>query len=309
MAAISVVIPAYNAAQTIEETIHSVQNQTFSDFEIIVVNDGSTDNTWDIINQFDDPRIKAFSYDNAGVSVTRNRGIAHASGEFIAFLDADDLWTPDKLASQLQAINSSPNVAVAYSWTSYFHEIGEMVYPGNPVYGEGNVYPEMLQWNFIASGSNILVRRHAVEDVGGFDPDLPPCEDWDFYLRLAEKYQFALVPKHQIIYRQSSTSATASKLERLESQCFKVIEKSYARAPEEYQYLKSRSLAWAYEYFTQMHLQNSKDITGTNLAAEKFFKAVRLYPPILFGGYGRALAIWLAKRYILAFVPLKRAAS
>ena len=117
MPTISIVIPAYNAERTILETIKSVQKQTFSDFEIIVINDGSTDRTLELVLSVEEPRLKIFSYQNGGVSVARNRGISHATGEFIAFLDADDLWTSDKLELQLAGLKQHPEAGIAYSWT------------------------------------------------------------------------------------------------------------------------------------------------------------------------------------------------
>jgi glycosyltransferase involved in cell wall biosynthesis len=300
---ISVVIPAYNAQRTLQETVCSVQDQTFLDIEIIIINDGSTDKTWSLIQSLTDPRIKAFSYENGGVSVARNRGIDHATGEFIAFLDADDLWTSNKLESQIEAINVNPETDVAYSWTSYFHESKEKSYPGNPMYFQGDVYAELLKWNFLASGSNPLIRRRAIEDIGGFDPTLPPCEDWDFYLRLAAKYKFVVVLEHQVVYRQSSTSATASKFDFIEKQCLEVLEKNYQRAPEKYQYLKCQSLAWIYQYCTQLHLQNATSMGSMKMATQKLWKAVRLNPKILSEGYGQSLLRWLIKRWLLVLMP------
>ncbi len=95
MAIISVVIPAYNSEKTIRATIESVLQQSFKDFELIVIDDGSQDSTYQVVSSFSDSRVRVFSYPNAGVSASRNRGITKANGEFIAFLDADDLWTPD----------------------------------------------------------------------------------------------------------------------------------------------------------------------------------------------------------------------
>ncbi|HEY9859784.1 MAG TPA: glycosyltransferase family A protein, partial [Candidatus Obscuribacterales bacterium] len=96
MPLVSVIIPAYNAETTIQETVKSVLEQSLQDFELIIVNDGSTDNTLQVLDRISDPRIKVFSYPNAGAAVSRNRGFAQATGELIAFLDADDLWTPKK---------------------------------------------------------------------------------------------------------------------------------------------------------------------------------------------------------------------
>ena len=119
---ISVVIPCYNAEQTIQETISSVLAQTFTDFEILVINDGSTDGTVSVLKQIVDDRLKVFSVENSGPQRSRNRGIEKARGEYIALIDADDLWTSDKLASQLQALQNTPEAAVAYSWTDFIDE-------------------------------------------------------------------------------------------------------------------------------------------------------------------------------------------
>ena len=215
MIPISVIIPAYNAERTILETIASVQQQTFLDFELIVIDDGSTDQTLKLVHSFADERIKTFSYKNAGVSVARNRGIAHATGEFIAFLDADDLWTPDKLELQLATLQQRPEAGVVYSWTCNLDEEGGAFHPGESVFFEGDVYANLLVINFLANGSNPLIRRQAIESVGEFDPTLTYGEDWEFYLRLAARWSFVVVSKPQILYRQSA-GAMSSKVEVME---------------------------------------------------------------------------------------------
>ncbi|MGB3299731.1 MAG: glycosyltransferase family 2 protein, partial [Phormidesmis sp.] len=169
MPLVSVIIPAYNAEKTLLETIESVLQQSFCDFELIVVNDGSTDRTVDILNTVDDVRLKTLSVVNGGVSAARNLGIVHSSGQFISFIDADDLWTADKLASQVAALKETSEAGVAYSWTLTMSEDGKQFYPGKSPSFEGNVYRDLLVSNFIASGSNVMVRRAAVESVGPFD--------------------------------------------------------------------------------------------------------------------------------------------
>src|SRR4028119_546862 len=118
MPIISVIIPAYNAERTIKETIQSVLNQSFQDLELLIINDGSQDSTLDVVESIQDPRIRVFCYLNAGSSASRNRGIGLAKGEYISFIDADDLWTVDKLESQFKALQENPKAAVAYSWTA-----------------------------------------------------------------------------------------------------------------------------------------------------------------------------------------------
>ncbi len=306
MATISVVIPAYNAERTISKTVESVQKQTVSDIEIIVIDDGSTDRTLELIQGIQDERLKIFSYKNGGLPVARNRGISRARGEFISFIDADDMWTPDKLELQLAALQQHPEAGVAYSWTSYFMDgQEESVFPYAPVFFEGNVYDKLLVNNIVGNGSNILVRRKAIESVGEFEPTLKSCEDWDFYIRLAAKWHFVVVPKHQILYRQSLNAMT-SKVEVMEKEALRVIERAYRVAPLEYQSLKNHSLAWVYEYSTQQYLKHSTDIIGVNQASHKLWKAIRLHPPILFGDYAPNLIQWLIKKWILMQLPLSK---
>jgi glycosyltransferase involved in cell wall biosynthesis len=303
MPLISVIIPAYNAERTLLETVDSVQNQTLADIEIIIINDGSTDRTWKAIENLSDSRIKAFSYENGGVAVARNRGIAQATGEFMAFIDADDLWTPDKLELQLAALQQHPEAGIAYSWNYFYYEqTGERI-PGHVANFEGDVYAPLLQENFIANGSNLLIRRQAIDQIGGFDPTFPHCADWDFYLRLAAHWQFVRVPQHQVLYRQSSHSMSSTKVNEIEQQCLAMLEKTYQVAPAKYQTLKHKSLSWIYEYCTQQYLQSSDDLAGVQTATRKFWKAVRFRPQVLLEGYGQSLMRWLIVRWLLVLMP------
>ncbi|MGB3639029.1 MAG: glycosyltransferase family A protein, partial [Rivularia sp. (in: cyanobacteria)] len=151
MPKISVVVPAYNSQNTICETITSVLQQSFSDFELIVINDGSTDRTLELLSDIKDARLKVYSYPNAGLPAARNRGIIRATGEFLSFIDADDLWTSDKLELQLQALQENRRAGVAYSWTICMGNNGNSFHPGVSESFQGNVYPKLLVGNFIGS--------------------------------------------------------------------------------------------------------------------------------------------------------------
>ncbi|HEY9827653.1 MAG TPA: glycosyltransferase family 2 protein, partial [Stenomitos sp.] len=196
MPTVSVVIPAYNAEQYILETIRSVQNQTFSAFEILVVDDGSTDQTLALLETLNEPRLRVITGQHKGVSAARNCGIAAAQGEFIAFLDADDLWTPDKLQDQVEALQRSPAAGLAYSWTYYWMYAVEKAsrttsLVRSQVSGT-DAYRTFLQENVVTSGSNITVRRAAVAAVGGFDESLTHGEDWEFCCRIARTWEVIL---------------------------------------------------------------------------------------------------------------------
>ncbi len=246
---ISVIIPVFNAEKTIEETIDSILNQTFKDIEIIIINDGSTDATLEIIENISDSRIKIFSYPNAGLSASRNRGIDRAKREYISFIDADDLWTPDKLELQWQALQSNPQAAVAYSWTDYIDESSKFIKSGRRIKVNGDAFSKLLITNFLENGSNPLIRQQALE-IGSFDESLTAAEDIDMWLRLAVDYEFVCVEKPQILYRTSTTSMSTN-LKRQEAASLKVIERafSYPKA-EKLQHLKKQSLSHLYQYLT-----------------------------------------------------------
>lgn len=282
MVTISVIIPTYNAERTILDTIASVQQQNFSNFEIVVINDGSTDRTVELLNTIDDPRIKIFSYSNGGLPVARNRGISHATGEFIAFLDADDLWTPDKLELQLAALQQHPNAGVAYSWIYFMEEKEHSLsfHPSEPVLFEGNVYANLLVGDFIYNGSNTLIRKQAINLTGEFDPALKSCEDWDYWLRLALHWHFVVVPKHQIYYRRSA-GAMSSKIEVMKQASLITLEKAYRSAPPELQYLKNQSFTSFHKYCADLYLKHSTDMSGVKQAEQHLWMAIRLQPQTL----------------------------
>lgn len=250
MPSISVIIPAYNSEKTIRETIESVLQQTFSDFELIVIDDGSQDSTLEIISSMQDSRMKVFSYPNAGGAVSRNRGFSYSSGEFIAFLDSDDLWTPDKLESQLKALQENPQAAVAYSWMDCIDESGKFFRPGSHRTETGDIFAKLFLIPFVESGSNPLIRRQAFIEVGGFDESLSASQDYDLYLRLAAQYHFVAVPSTQVFYRLSSNSMTTN-LRRHEVTSLLVRERAFNQAPKSLpQSLKNHSIANFYKDFT-----------------------------------------------------------
>ena len=280
MLLISVIIPVYNGEKTIQQTIESVLNQSFKDFELIVIDDGSQDSTVEIVSSVSDPRLRMYSYPNAGVSASRNRGIAKAVGEFISFLDADDLWTTDKLEAQLKALEANPQAAVAYSWTDYIDESGQFLYPGNHPMAAGDVYSELLLSDFLENGSNPLIRREALRQVGSFDESLFGPEDWELFIRLAARYHFVVVPRSQILYRLSTNSISFN-LPRQEAQCLQVIERAFSQAPESLQYLKPRSLANLYQYLLFRGLATPLGRQTALAAARCLWYSVKYEPSVL----------------------------
>jgi len=300
MPLISVVIPVYNNETTIQETIESVLSQSFSDLELIVINDGSQDSTLKIVSSILDPRLKVFSYPNAGLAATRNRGVSHASGEYISFIDADDLWTPDKLEAQFKALQVNPQAAVAYSWTDWIDESGQFLRPGGHISVNGDVFATLLVRDFVESGSNPLIRTEALAEVGGFDESLPAVEDWDMWLRLAAGYEFVCVPSPQILYRVSSSSMS-SNVWKMEAGSLRVIERAFAVAPESLQHLKREVLANRYKYLTFKAVEGTPE-RKKGLAAVRFlWQMVRYDRSMLLRS--QILAIVLVKIAIATLLP------
>ncbi len=269
MPTISVIVPVYNGSVTIRETLESVLNQTFTDFELIVINDGSTDSTLEVIAQISDPRLQTFSYPNAGLNASRNRGIVRFSGEYISYIDADDLWTPDKLESQYQALQDNPKAGLAYSWTNCIDESSQFLRPDSRATFSGDVFAPMLLAYFLSNGSNPLIRRQVLLELGGFDETLTSAQDWEMYIRVASRYPFAVVPKPQVLYRQSANSMSMN-VRMKEAAATEVINRAFAQAPETLQYLKPRSLGNLYKYLTV------KALEGTP-SRQQGIRAIRLY--------------------------------
>lgn len=250
MSLISIVIPVYNGEKTILQTIRSAQEQTFKDFELLVMNDGSTDNTLKVIESSQDPRLKVLSVDkNSGnPAVPRNRGIEQSAGEFIAFLDADDLWAPETLEEQMRALRDDVSAAVAYSWVDIIDEKGILICPGTRFEVKGSPYPSMLVGNMLGCGSNGLYRKKALQEVGLFDESLAGTEDWDLLIRLSKCYSFVCVPHAQVFYRLSQNSLTTN-IRQHSREYLKCIKKTFSSAPLSLKHLKRQALTGAYPYF------------------------------------------------------------
>ena len=199
---VSVLIPAYNAMPYLEAALSSVLNQTFTDYEVIVINDGSTDNIEEWMTQVSDSRVQLVSQPNLGVSQTRNNGIKKSRGEYLAFLDADDLWESTKLAKQVQVLNNHPEVGLVYTGVAYVDEKGNSTGRVVKYRQEGHVWQELTKGNLVECGSVAMVRRQCFEECGVFDTAVAPCEDWDMWLRIAKAYPFKVIEEPLVYYRQ-----------------------------------------------------------------------------------------------------------
>ncbi len=295
MALVSVIIPAYNVGTTIARTIRSVQRQTLEDLEIIVVDDGSTDDTVAQVKAIDDPRIVLRSYANGGLSMARNRGIAEAHGEYLAFLDADDLWSKTKLESHVAILAQRPEFGAIYSWTCTIDGNDRVLGRQNTATWEGDIYAQMLQGFFVGNASNVIVRRGAVESVGPFDVNLARGEDWEFATRLASRWAFAVVPEYAVFYRWRDGSIS-SDVERMRDGLLIACDKMYDDAPAALQSLKSVSLANSHLYVARSYLTRQSDRAAVAEAARSLRTVVALRPRMLL----EATTVRLLVRWLIA---------
>jgi glycosyltransferase involved in cell wall biosynthesis len=210
---VSIVIPTYNCERYIAETLGSVVHQTVQDWEVIVIDDGSTDATVQIASDFD-PRVRVFQQRNAGVCVARNRGFEESRGRFLCFLDHDDYWFPEKLERQLAWMARRPELGVVYTRCIFWRPQDGMFASPDAMRPEdvGDVLDEPFSgWVYhqfmldsCALTSSAMIRREALLACGLFDVDLPYSEDWDLFLRLSRHYQFAQMRWGSTLYRQHS---------------------------------------------------------------------------------------------------------
>lgn len=197
---VSVVIATYNSGPYLREAIGSVLSQTVSDLELIVIDDGSTDGTKDLVTEFQDERVRYVWQKNAGQTSAKNHGVRLALGDFIGFCDGDDYWYPKKLELQLPLFQKDPLLGVAYSPADTIDQHGARLAEIIPAPYRGDVTQELFLSNFVPFGT-ALVRRQCMEAVGGFDPALSMGIDWDLWLRISARYHFDHTEESTYAYR------------------------------------------------------------------------------------------------------------
>jgi len=213
-ALVSVIIPAFNAEADIRQTLQSVLAQTYQEIEVIVVDDGSSDDTSAIVEEFvrRDDRFQLVRQSNGGVGAARNTGIRTARGKYIAPLDADDLWFPEKLEQQVARMEEcGDETGLVYCWSTLIDKHGEFKGNGHTHTFEGRLRHFLVFRNIIANGSIPLYRAAALEKVGLYltraeQGGAQGCEDWDLSVRIAEIFSIRVVAKYLVAYRQSSSS-------------------------------------------------------------------------------------------------------
>jgi glycosyltransferase involved in cell wall biosynthesis len=229
------VIPTYNRGKHIIETLDSVFAQTFKSIEVIVVNDGSSDDSADVLRPYSESgQIQYIEQANAGPATSRNRGLAEAKGEFVAFLDDDDLWPNDKLEWQVAVLKSDPDLLAVYgSFTLLGKEHIKWVdFDTSP---PGMIREELCRGNYVGSPGVALIRTAAVRTIHGFDVSLKGPEDWDLWIRLSETGQSRFINRAALLYRVHEKSVSGDYWS-MYTQSMHVVRKHYGSAGQRAQY-------------------------------------------------------------------------
>ncbi|MCW0016523.1 glycosyltransferase family 2 protein [Rhizobium sp. BT-226] len=260
---VTIVIPAYNAEKTLVETLRSVSAQSYDKLEILVVDDGSRDGTFDLARDYSltDRRVRVLRQDNGGVARARNHGVRKARGLYIAPVDADDVWHPSKIELQLEAVLKFPDGnGVAYNWYAAIDENGIIFGHSRPVMHQGNIFEPLLRENFIGNGSTPLMPREEILRCGGYDADLRDngaegCEDLKLYLALAETLPFALVPDFLTGYRFTRGNMSSNAYRMLKSHAL-VMAPIIARYPHLERDIRTAEFNTASWYFKKAFVDN-----------------------------------------------------
>jgi glycosyltransferase involved in cell wall biosynthesis len=285
---VSVIIPTYNSARYLGEAIRSCLGQDYAPIEVIVVDDGSTDDTAHVAGMFGS-RVRYMRQDNAGPSVARNWGIRESNGEYIAFLDADDWWNPSKLARQVACFDADGEVGLVHTDVIEFRETDKGYNPSKHDRGAivGYCLDELFRANRVAT-SSVMIRRECLQSAGVFDESIRAAEDLDLWLRIAKRYQFAHVDAPLVTYRCHPANSSGN-TEKMARGLYYVLQKAWQSDPHLRSLIGNTrgrcqlgSLAFHAGYWTLE--------TGDSRRAREYFRAACAY-----GGLDpKSMSYWLS---------------
>ena len=255
MTTISIIIPTYNAGQYIKEALDSVFAQSFQDFEVIIVDDGSTDDTTQKVKTLSDPRILYVYKENQGPAAARNYGLNLARGEYIAFLDVDDLWQPHKLEMHVDLMRSSPLMGMSFSWFQILFDQPVQRFESpwfSPPQKQILGFVDFLERNWTGHSSSVVLRTQCMKDCQGFDESFYTGEDYYLWLQIAQRgWGIGFLPEALSVYRRRSGSLTVDHLQ-IALDNLKLMECLAAQVDSQYVsivnravYLSSLDVAWS----------------------------------------------------------------
>jgi glycosyltransferase involved in cell wall biosynthesis len=298
---VSVIIPNYNYGRYLRDAIESVLSQTLRPYEVIVVDDGSTDESRDILDEYAD-RVRVHFQKNKGVGAARNKGAELATGDILAFLDADDYWSPDKLEKQVAELLTDPDMGLIHCGLRYVDENGNL---GDEylVGDAGEVAIKLLQFKPVISGpgGTSLIRKDVFVEVGGYDTnkDLHPSEDWDLSYRIATRYKFGFVPEPLLYYRQHGSGGHLN-IAKMERAMLLAFGKAFSNSAEEIQTIRRECYSNLYLVLAGSYLHSGKVFPSIASCVKSLVYSPRTITKFL------EFPVRVAKRIFGRAVPLRR---
>ncbi|MEO2022868.1 MAG: glycosyltransferase [Pirellulaceae bacterium] len=275
---VSVVIPAFNVGRYLTQSIHSALNQTFSDIEVIVADDGSTDDTAIIARAVEDPRVKLIQKSNGGCASARNAGLREAAGEYIAFLDGDDYWCESKIETELEFLDNNPQVDLVFCLSRMVDESGTHL--GLQKYNEQRTYTfeDLLRENAVGNGSAILMRRSIFEQTGDFNEQLVASSDLEMWLRVTRLRpdNFVCLPIALVCYRRRNQQTTAS-WRRMANAYQQVLDLARAAEPEAVARVEPYSRYNKYRYHAFLAMEAGEFRAAARLLLASYKAAPRAF--------------------------------
>lgn len=294
---VSVILPTYNRAHLIKKSIQSVLQQTFKDFELLVVDDGSADDTESVVHNLSDPRIKYIKcIENKGVSSARNIGIKNAQGEYIALQDSDTEWYPNKLEMHMEAFKTvSPDVGVVYTGLYRFSKNGKKVYyPTNHTLPGGDIHSELLLKAGIWTVA-VVIKKECFNIVDVFDETMPCVEDWELFIRLSKEFKFRYIDKPSYISHYTEGSLLTN-----QSACLKSLERILEKHKDDFNKNK-KALSFHSYRIAIMHSDNN----DFNKARKYLLKSI-LADPYNIKYYKSYIESLFGKNFIKQFLKIVR---
>ena len=311
MKKVSVIIPVYGVEHYIAVTVQSVLEQTYRNFEILIINDGSPDKSIEVCQEYRDPRIKIIHQENQGVSAARNTGIRHAQGDYLAFLDGDDIWLPEKLEKHVMHLDTSLNVGVSFSYSAFIDEAGIPLGIYQTALTEKITPAYISRRNPVGNGSTPVIRREVFEAIAYqdnnngvveksyFDRQLHNMEDVECWLRIAiqTNWQIEGIPEVLTLYRVHSAGHSANVINHMKS-LERVVEKTRSYAPEIIRECENPARAYQLRYLAR----RAVSLRDGSMAAELLHKSLAAYWRILLEEPRRTLLTGVAV-YLLWLLP------
>lgn len=298
MPTVSVIIPTYNRATLLGRAIQSVLAQTYQDFELIIVDDASTDDTESLVKSFNSEKIRYIRHrKNKGVSAARNTGIRSAKGDYIALQDSDDEWMPEKLEKQMRAFATAPPEAgIVYTGFYMIVKNKKKYQPSASITPkDGKIFSSIIKGEYLVSPQTIVVKRECFEKYGLFDERFPPMEDWEMSLRLSKHYQFKYIDEPLALYHIQPDSISRNKSAIIKSYKM-ILERYFEDIKQDKGMLAKHYLRLGHFLYSNGEISQGRDyFTRSIKAYPLYIKAIGAF---LASCLGANLYKMLARRYL-----------